>query len=145
MYPQLPSTALVVALSRRAIDFASKVVPATFLLGLLSGVPVIGASTATTFRKPPTRRIALALTAAATALFGWLSQPNAAVIHYTIGDDAVGAGATFTQIPSPPPTTATIRIKGSFDYDAETHIQTNVRLQVTGRLGAGDYAAVFPR
>jgi hypothetical protein len=33
--------------------------------------------------------------AAATALFGWLVQPNAAVIHYTI----TNATATFDEIP----------------------------------------------
>ena len=96
-----------------------------------------------TFRRPPTRRIALALAAAATALFGWLSQPNAKVITYSIGGD--GAFATFSQIPSPPPTTATVRIEGSFEFDAETRTQSNVRLRVFGDLGAGDWAAVFPR
>ncbi|MFO1040125.1 MAG: hypothetical protein U1E45_25050, partial [Geminicoccaceae bacterium] len=46
----------------------------------------------------------------------------------------------FTQVPDAP-----VHIDGSFNYDAETHIQSNVRLRVTGRLGGGDYAAVFPR
>jgi D-alanyl-D-alanine carboxypeptidase len=47
MFRQLLSTALVaVAVLRRANDFAFKVVAATFLLGLLSGVPVSSASTA---------------------------------------------------------------------------------------------------
>ena len=99
-----------------------------------------------TSRQPPTRRVALAIAAAATVLFGWLSQSNAKVITYSIGDDQLGAGGAFKQLPGGPLTPpAIVRIKGSFDYDAETHIQTNVRLQATGRLGAGDYAAVFPR
>src|SRR6478735_12778060 len=95
-----------------------------------------------TFRKPPTRRVAPALAAAATALFGWLSQPNAEVIQYTIA----GAVATFRQIPSPPPTPPVdVTINGSFDIDPATQIQSNVRLSVTGGLMPGDYVALFPR
>ena len=94
-----------------------------------------------TFRKPPTRRIASALAAATTALFGWLSQPNAEVIHYRIA----GARASFSQIPDPPPLAAVITIEGYFDFDAATQIQTNVRLRVTGNLQPGDYASVLPR
>ena len=88
------------------------------------------------FRKPPTTRIAPALAAAATTLFGWLGQPSAEVIHYTIAD----AVAAFSQIPG-----ALVRIEGSFDFDPATQIQSNVRLSVTGSLMPGDYAALFPR
>src|SRR5215211_9094906 len=89
-----------------------------------------------------TRRIALALALASTAFFGWLVQPNAAVIHYTL----TNATATFNEIPTPPPPPpVVVTINGSFDFDPVTQIQSNVILDVTGDLNPGHYAAVFPR
>jgi hypothetical protein len=80
--------------------------------------------------------------AAATALFGWLVQPNAAVIHYTI----TNATATFDEIPDSPPMPPVVdTINGSFDFDAATRTQSNVILSLTGGVDPGDYAAVFPR
>lgn len=92
-----------------------------------------------TFRKLLTRRIALALAAASTVLFGWVGQPNATVVHYTIA-----GGAVFDHIPNPPPTHLTGSFSGSFDFDAATDTQSNVILDVKG-LDPGLYAAVFPR
>jgi hypothetical protein len=81
------------------------------------------------------------LAAAATALFGWLGQPNAAVIPYTI----TNATATFSTIPNPPPNPGVVdTIAGSFGFDAATSTESNVALILTGGLDAGRYATVLP-
>jgi hypothetical protein len=95
-----------------------------------------------TFRKLLTRRIALALAAASTVLFGWVGQPNAAAVHYTVKGSAVFNEGS---IPDPPPESAFVTITGSFDFDAATQTQSNVILNVEGDLDPGLYAAVFPR
>jgi hypothetical protein len=91
------------------------------------------------FRRPPIRRIALAL--AAAVLFGWPGKPNAAAIHYTF----TNATATFSTIPNPPPTPPVVdTITGSFDFDAATLTESNVILILTDGVDPGGYATVLP-
>ena len=75
------------------------------------------------------------------ALLGSRNDAGAAVISYTL----TNVKATFRFIPNPPPSQPVFAtLNGSFDFDAATNTQSNVKIMLTGDLVPGEYSQLAP-